>query len=54
MKTKIDLRLVTGDENLITKDEYYLIYEGDKIVALAKRNDSGELVNILEVPKGSS
>ena len=53
MKTKVNLRLVTGDENLVTKDEYYLMYEGDEVVALAKRDDSGELVNILEAPKGS-
>ena len=32
MKTKVNLRLVTSDENLVTKDEYYLMYEGDEIV----------------------
>lgn len=53
MKTKVNLRLVTGDANLVTKDEYYLLYEGDKIIALAKQDDSGELVNILEAPKDS-
>ena len=47
MKKKVDLNLVTGDENLVTKDEYYLMYEGDEIVALAKRDDSGELVPVL-------
>ena len=56
MKTKVNLRLVTGDENLVTKDEYYLMYEGDEIVALSKRGDSGELEAILvkmkeEAPK---
>lgn len=47
MKTKVNLRLVTGDENLVTKDEYYLAYQGDEIIALAKRDDSGELVPVL-------
>ena len=49
MKAKVNLRLVTGDENLVTKDEYYVTFdENGTITALKKRNDSGELAVVLD------
>ena len=48
MKTKVNLRLVTGDPNLVTKDEIYVEYNPDgTIKALKKRNDAGELAVIV-------
>lgn len=49
MKTKVNLRLVTGDPNLVTKDEIYVEYGASgAITALKKRNDAGELVTIVD------
>lgn len=49
MKTKVNLRLVTGDPNLVTKDEIYVEYNSDgTIKALKKRNDAGELAVIVD------
>lgn len=49
MKTKVNLRLVTGDPNLVTKDEVYVEYSASgAITALKKRNDAGELVPIVD------
>ena len=49
MKRKVNLRLVTGDPNLVTKDEIYVEMAADgTITALKKRNDAGELVTIVD------
>lgn len=49
MKTKVNLRLVTGDPNLVTKDEIYVEYNADgTIKSLKKRNDAGELAVIVD------
>ena len=49
MKTKVNLRLVTGDPNLVTADEIYVEYAADgTIKALKKRNDAGELATIVD------
>ena len=46
MKTKVNLRLVTGDPNLVTKDEIYVEYNANgTIKSLKKRNDAGEKRN---------
>ena len=51
MKTKVNLRLVTGDPNLVTKDEIYVEYSANgAITALKKRNDAGELVSLVDTP----
>lgn len=49
MKTKVNLRLVTGDPNLVTADEIYVEYAADgTIKALKKRNNAGELATIVD------
>ena len=49
MKKKVNLRLVTGDPNLVTMDEIYVEFSEDgAIKALKKRNDSGELTTIVD------
>ena len=49
MKTKVNLRLVTGDPNLVTMDEIYVQLDANgTITALKKRNDAGELVTIVD------
>lgn len=49
MKQKVNLRLVTGDPNLVTADEIYVEYTADgTIKSLKKRNDAGELVVIVD------
>ena len=51
MKRKVNLRLVTGDENLVRADEIYVAFDTNgNITALKKRNDSGELVAIVDTP----
>lgn len=51
MKTKVNLRLVTGDPNLVTKDEIYVEYNADGVItAFKKRNDAGELTAIVDTP----
>lgn len=49
MKTKVNLRLVTGDPNLVTMDEIYVQLDANgTITALKRRNDAGELVTIVD------
>ena len=49
MKNKVNLRLVTGDPNLVTANEIYVEYNSDgTIKALKRRNDAGELVTIVD------
>ena len=49
MKQKVRLNLVTGDPNLVTKDEIYVEYNVDgTIKALKKRNNAGELAVIVD------
>ena len=49
MKNKVNLRLVTGDPNLVTADEIYVEYNADgTIKALKRRNNAGELVTIVD------
>ena len=49
MKNKVNLRLVTGDPNLVTANEIYVEYNADgSIKALKRRNDAGELVTIVD------
>ena len=49
MKQKVRLNLVTGDPNLVTKDEIYVEYNANGVItALKKRNDAGELAVIVD------
>lgn len=49
MKRKVNLRLVTGDENLVRADEIYVAFDANgNITALKKRNDAGELAVIVD------
>lgn len=49
MKTKVNLRLVTGDQNLVTDKEIYVEYDANgNIISLKKRNDAGELATIVD------
>ena len=49
MKNKVNLRLVTGDPNLVTANEIYVEYNANgTIKALKRRNDAGELVTIVD------
>ena len=49
MKNKVNLRLVTGDPNLVTADEIYVEYNADgSIKALKRRNNAGELATIVD------
>lgn len=49
MKTKVNLRLVTGDENLVRADEIYVAFDANgNITALKKRNNAGELAVIVD------
>jgi len=49
MKKKVNLRLVTGDPNLVTKDEIYVEYNANGVItALKQRNDAGELAVIVD------
>ena len=49
MKQKVRLNLVTGNPNLVTKDEIYVEYNANGVItALKKRNDAGELAVIVD------
>lgn len=51
MKTKVNLRLVTGDENLVRADEVYVAMDANSnITALKKRDDSGALKTLVDEP----
>lgn len=51
MKTKVNLRLVTGDQNLVTDKEIYVEYDANgNMLSLKKRNDAGELAPIVNTP----
>lgn len=51
MKTKVNLRLVTGDENLVRADEVYVAMDANgNITALKKRDDSGALKAVVDEP----
>ena len=55
MKKKVDLNLVTGDENLVTIHETYVAFdENNNISALKRRNDAGDLEQILVPVSGTS
>lgn len=51
MKTKVNMRLVTGDENLVRADEVYVAMDANSnITALKKRDDSGMLKTLVDEP----